>query len=108
LPKGFKLNEEAPIPYVIETPDKTGVLSADLPESGARITPPSTHFKIDVPLAASPQVGQSIDLRLSLSAFVCSENSSLCQIRSFIWNIPIAFSESGKSDPIAVTIPEAE
>jgi hypothetical protein len=106
LAKGFKLNEEAPIPYLIETPGKTGVLSAKLPEFGAKITPPVTHFKINVPLAESPQVGESIDLRLSLSAFVCNESSSLCQIRSFIWNIPITFSDSGKSDPIALSIPE--
>jgi len=106
LPEGFKLNEEAPIPYLIETPGKTGILSAELPESGARITPPATQFKISVPLAEAPQVGQSIDLRLSLSAFVCSENSSLCKIQSYIWNVPITFSDSGKSDPIALGIPE--
>ncbi len=106
LPKGFKLNEDVPLPYVIETPGKTGVLSAELPESGAKITPPATQFKINVPLAEAPQVGQSIDLRLSLSAFVCSENSSLCRIQSYIWNIPITFSESGRSDPIALSIPE--
>jgi thiol-disulfide isomerase/thioredoxin len=108
LPKGFKLNEEVPIPYVIETPSKTGILSADVPESGAKISPPATRFKIDVPLAEAPQAGQSIDLRLSLSTFVCSENSSLCQIKSFIFNIPIKFSDTAKSDPIAVTIPRAE
>ncbi len=108
LPKGFKLNEEVPLPYVIETPGKTGVLSADVPESGDKITTPATQFKINVPLAEAPQVGQSIDLRLSLSAFVCSENSSLCQIRSYIWNIPIKFSDSGNSGPISVTIPETE
>ncbi len=106
LPKGFKLNEEVPLPYVIETPGKTGVLSAELPEAGAKITPPATQFKIDVPLAEAPQVGQSIDLRLSLSAFVCSENSSLCRIQSYIWNIPITFSDSGGSDPIALSVPE--
>jgi thiol-disulfide isomerase/thioredoxin len=108
LPKGFKLNDEAPLPYVIETPEKNGILSADVPESGGKITPTTTQFKIDVPLADAPQNGQSIDLRLSLSAFVCSENSSLCQIRSFIWNIPIKFGDSGKSGPIRVTIPGAE
>jgi len=107
LAKGFKLNEEVPLPYVIETPGKTGVLSAEVPEAGARITPPATHFKINVPLAESPQAGQSIDLRLSVSAFVCSENSSLCQIQSFIWNIPITFSDSGKTDPIALSVPES-
>jgi thiol-disulfide isomerase/thioredoxin len=106
LVKGFKLNEEAPIPYLVETPGKTGILSADVPESGARITPPTTQFEIKVPFAESPQVGQTIDLRLSLSAFVCSENSSLCKIQSFIWNIPITISDSAKSDSIALGILE--
>jgi DNA-binding beta-propeller fold protein YncE len=106
LPKGFKLNEEVPVPYLVETPGKTGVLSAELPEFGAKINPPATQFKIDVPLAESPQVGRSIDLRLSVSAFVCSENSSLCKIQSFIWNVPITFSDSGSSDPISLGIPE--
>jgi thiol-disulfide isomerase/thioredoxin len=108
LPKGFKLNEEAPIPYVVETPSKTGFLSPDLPESGGKITPPSSQFKIDVPLADAAQVGQSVDLRISVSTFVCNEGSSICQIRSYICNIPVKFTDSGDSRPIAVTIPSGE
>jgi hypothetical protein len=104
LPKGFKLNEEVPLPYLVETPGKTGVLPLELSESGKKIKPPETHFQIDVPLAEPAKAGDSLDLRVSTSAFVCSESSSLCQIRSFIWNVPIRFADGASSEPIALEV----
>ncbi len=103
LPKGFKLNEESPITYLVETPDKEGILAPDLSPSGDKLSPPKTHFKINVPLAKPPEDGEKIDLKLSLLTLVCSEPSSLCRIRSLIWTVPITFSASGSSDPISLS-----
>ena len=91
LPKGYKFNEETPLDYLIETPGKTGILSADLPAEGQRIKPQVAHLQITVPLARAVADGDAFDLRLSLQTFVCNETSSLCQIRNFIWNVPISF-----------------
>ncbi len=98
LPKGYKFNEETPMDYLVETPDKTGILSPDLPPEGQRIKPQVSHLEIKVPLAKAAAAGDAIDLRLSLQTFVCSEASSLCQIRSFVWNVPISFGAQGASE----------
>jgi thiol-disulfide isomerase/thioredoxin len=103
LPKGFKLNEETPMPYRVETPDRAGLLAPEAATEGPKIKPPATHFPVPVRLAKAAAAGDSLDLRLSVLAFVCSEKSSLCQIRSFIWNVPIKFTPQGSRDPIRLT-----
>ena len=108
LPKGYKLNEESPMTYLVETPEKTGILAPELSLAGEKIKTPKTEFKITVPLAKSPEAGEKFDLRLSLNTFICSESSSLCRIRSLIWNVPITFSATGSTEPIALTTEEAK
>ncbi len=101
LPKGYKFNEETPMDYLVETPEKTGILSADLPPEGQRIKPQVGRFEVKVPLAKPAAAGEKLDLRLSLQTFVCSETSSLCQIRSFVWNVPITFGCPDRTIPFA-------
>ena len=103
LPKGYKLNEEAPIVYLVETPEKEGIVSSELSSGGERINHPKTEFKINVPLAKAAEAGEKLDLKLSLSSLICSEPSSLCRPHSLIWNIPISVSESGSTDPIPLS-----
>jgi thiol-disulfide isomerase/thioredoxin len=103
LAKGYKLNEEAPLAYLVETPEKEGILSPDLSPSGGKVNPPKTEFKITVPLANVPDPGEKLDLKFSLKTLVCSEPSSLCRIRSLIWTVPITFSASGSFEAIHLT-----
>ena len=103
LPKGYKFNEETPMDYLIETPGKTGILSPELPAEGQRIKPQVGHFEIAVPLAKAAVAGDALELRLSLQSFVCSEASSLCQIRSFVWNVPISFGAQAANDAIRLS-----
>ena len=91
LAKGFKLNEEVPLTYLVETPEKSGVLGPEVLPEGQKIKPPATKFTITVPLAKPAAAGDKLDLRLSLQTFVCSEASSLCQIKSYVWNVPVTF-----------------
>jgi thiol-disulfide isomerase/thioredoxin len=100
LAKGFKLNEGAPLVYLVETPDKTGVLAPEVPPEGQRLKPQVPQFNVTVPLAKAAGAGESLALRFSLQVFVCKETSNLCQIKNFVWNLPIAFSASGASEPI--------
>jgi thiol-disulfide isomerase/thioredoxin len=103
LPKGMKVNEEAPWLYVVETPEKTGMLSQELPVEGEKVNPPATQFKVTVPLAKAATAGEKLDLRLSLQTFVCSQNSKLCRIQSYIWNVPISFSDAAPAEAIRLT-----
>src|SRR5262249_49835642 len=43
LPKGYKLNEESPVTYLLETPDKEGILSTKLSPTGEKVSPPRTE-----------------------------------------------------------------
>jgi DNA-binding beta-propeller fold protein YncE len=102
LAKGFKLNEEAPLVYLVETPEKTGILGPEVPREGRRLKPQVSQFKVTVPLAKAGMAGQSIELRFSMQTFVCKETSNLCQIKNFVWNVPINFGATGSSEPISL------
>ena len=103
LPKGFKFNEETPLAYLVETPEKEGILSPEVLPSGDKVNPPKSEFKITVPLAKTPDPGDKFDLKVSLKTFVCSEPSSLCRIRSLIWTVPITVTPSAFLRPISLT-----
>jgi thiol-disulfide isomerase/thioredoxin len=106
LPKELKLNEESPLSYLVETPDQQGILGPEVLPQGQRIAPPTTSFRIDVPLAKPAAAGDKLKLRLSLQTFVCSHTSNLCMIRSFVWNMPITFSATGGVDQIDLSTPQ--
>ena len=103
LPKGYKFNAETPMDYLIETPNKPGTLSSKLAPEGERISPQVSHFEVTVPLSKTAAVGDTFDLRLSLQTFVCSEASSLCQIRSYVWNVPVSFVAQSAGDNVRLT-----
>lgn len=103
LPKGEKLNEEVAMSYLVETPGKTGILAPEVPAEGDRIKPPMTEFQITVPLAKPAAAGDSLELRLSLQTFVCSETSSLCKIVNYRWNVPITFGKPGADEAIRLS-----
>ena len=103
LAKGVKLNEEVPLTYLIETPEQTGVLGPEVLPEGQKIKPPATKFTITVPLAKPAAAGEKLELRVSLQTFVCSETSSLCQIKSYVWNVPVAFTESAAPEHVKLS-----
>jgi len=107
LAKEFKLNQEVPLTYLVETPDKTGILGPEVTPAGETVKPPATQFKITVPLAEPAAAGDKLELRLSLKTFVCSYTSNLCMIRSFIWKVPITFSAAGGVEQIALSTAKA-
>jgi thiol-disulfide isomerase/thioredoxin len=99
-----KLNTDAPMPYLLETPGKTGLLSADLPASGGKVSPPSQTFSVDVPLAKSVSAGDAFDLKLSAAAFVCNEGSGLCLIKSYVWTIPVHVASNASDPHVALSV----
>jgi len=105
LPKELKLNEESPLIYLVETPDKKGILGPEVLPEGQRIKPPATKFNINVPLANAALAGDKLELRLSLETVVCSHTSNVCVIRSFVWNVPISFTATGSTEPVSLSAP---
>jgi thiol-disulfide isomerase/thioredoxin len=102
LEKGVKVNAEAPMPYLIETPGKSGILADTVLPTGGKLEPPSAKFSVSFDLARPPAVGDVFDLKFSLSAFVCNEGSNVCLIKSYVWTVPVSVSAGGGSH-IALT-----
>ncbi len=97
LEKGYELNEQAPLTYLVETPDKPLALSNENPTTGGKIDPPHSPFTVKVPLAETPKDGETLKVKVSLKAMVCLPNS-LCTVKSFTWTVPVTFSAGGASD----------
>lgn len=101
LPKGYDLNAEAPMTYLVEAPDAPGSLGPENPTAGGRIEPPSETVTIAVPLASEAKAGQSLNIRVSLKAMVCLPNT-LCTVKNFVWNVPVTFADGA---PASVGVP---
>ena len=95
LPPGYKVTDQAPMPYLIETPGKEAVLSRDVVATVRNVDPPAQQFSVDVPLAQPASKGDAVNLKLSVQAFGCNEGSSLCKVFNFVYNVPITFEEGG-------------
>jgi thiol-disulfide isomerase/thioredoxin len=102
-PKGFKLNEQQAMPYVIETPGQSELLSQELEEAGGKIKKPSSKFSIKVPLSHPVKPGDHFNLSLSLTTFVCKQGSEgLCKLESYVWTVPVLIAD-GASPNVALT-----
>jgi hypothetical protein len=107
LAKDLKLNEEGSMAYLVETPGKSGVLSDKVRPGGERIKP-AASFTIKVSLAHAAADGETIPIRVSVLSLVCREASSVCFIKSTVWNVPVRFSATKKpGEPIALSGPVA-
>ena len=97
LEKGVKVHPRAPMPYLLETPGKTGLLSSQALANGGEVSTPSQSFTITVPLARPAVAGDTFELKLSLAAFVCNEGSNHYRIQSYAWTIPVSVASTGGS-----------
>lgn len=96
LPEGFELNPEAPMPVLLEAPGARGVLGADVSEYGSRVEPPKTQFDVEVPLTRTPRAGDTVGLKLSVSAFECKKGGAgFCRVRNYVWEVPVTFEAGG-------------
>ncbi len=111
LPRGFKLNDEAPTPirYLLEAPSNKGALDESVPPTGSHVEPAKTTFKVPVPLAQPLAAGQVLKVRLSVSSFICKSGASaFCTFQNVIWNVPVRFADDGASKVSLTNAPPAE
>lgn len=100
LPKGYELNAQAPMTYLVEAPDAPDALGPENPTTGGHIEPPSETLAIPVPLSVSAKPGETLKVKVSLKAMVCLPNT-LCTVKNFVWNVPVTF-EAGAPQRVAV------
>jgi thiol-disulfide isomerase/thioredoxin len=103
LPRGFKINQEAPMRYMLEAVSEDGrpIDSAGL---GKLIDPPHRDREFDVlapvrPAAKEP-VGQEV-FKLSLLYNYCQDGpNGVCKAASVVWQVPLTVS----ADATATTV----
>lgn len=95
LPRGYKLNPGAPMEYLVEAPDDPSALGSAISPLGTRVKDPRTEFQIEVPLAQPAAEGARLNLKLSLKSLICQ--TTLCEVHSTIWEVPVTFTSSGDS-----------
>jgi hypothetical protein len=95
LEAGYKINAEGSMPFLVETPGKTGIIDGEMEATGGKIEPPQKHFTSRVKLARPTSAGDAFDMKVSVSAFVCNEGSNFCTIKSYVWNVPVAVAADG-------------
>lgn len=105
LGPGDKLNEEVQTVYLVDAPGKPGALSDKVKPEGERIKP-AHSFPVVVPLAKPAADGDTLELKVSVQAFVCSGTSNVCRIQSTVWNVPLKFSAARPpGEPITLPAP---
>jgi DNA-binding beta-propeller fold protein YncE len=105
----FKVNADAPMPYLVETSGAAGRLADEPPIGGGKISPPKRKFPVTISLATPLSAGDKFDLKFSVSAFVCNEGSNLCQVKSYIWTVPVRVAGDGEPQVVlpAVSPPQS-
>jgi len=103
LDENTKVNSDSgSMPYVFEATGKEGLVPADLSSKVEKVDPPASKFTATLALDKEPSAGDEIEVKLSVQAFVCNNNSNLCQIKSYVWTVPVVFTDGGKK---TVTLP---
>ncbi len=97
LPEGFKINPDAPMPVLVETPVAPEALAAEL-ATGTRISPPRATFEVPVTLAKGASNGQSLQVQVSVSAFECKDGAAgLCRVKNYVFKVPVQFDDEGEA-----------
>jgi hypothetical protein len=95
LPPGYHLSAEAPLVYLAEA-DRPGTFAPEVSPTGQKIDQPTNPIRLKLPLARQALTGSTLQLKVSLSAFICLPNS-LCTIKNYVWNVPITFNAGNPS-----------
>jgi thiol-disulfide isomerase/thioredoxin len=95
LPPGYKVSADAPMVYLAEG-ERPDLFAPEVSPTGQKVENPAKEFQLKLPLARQALTGSSLQIKLSLSAFVCLPNS-LCTVKNYVWNVPITFSPGAPS-----------
>ena len=93
LPPGYKVSAEAPMVYLAEG-ERPDLFTPEVSTTGQRLGTPAKAFTLKLPLARQALTGSRLQVKLSLSAFVCLPNT-LCTVKNYVWNVPITFTPGG-------------
>jgi thiol-disulfide isomerase/thioredoxin len=104
LPEGYKINPDAPMPYVLEGGETPA--GSVTPRVVAEVAPPKETFAVNVPLSGEVKPGVVFTLKLSVSAFLCK--ATLCEIHSVVFEIPVTLADDGATTVVLAAPAKAE
>jgi hypothetical protein len=91
LPKGYKINELAPLRYFVESVDENGPIQRPVLEKLTNVADKKSTF--DIVLPASSEGSQR--LKISLAYYYCQNGSEgVCKAGSVVWKLPLTLSAS--------------
>lgn len=98
LPKGWKINAEAPMSYHLDAEGKTGGVARE--KLGTKkLARPAAEFEVLLPVSGT---GKD-QVQLGFDYFYCTvEEGGLCRKGSVVFDIPLELVESGPSEPIVL------
>jgi DNA-binding beta-propeller fold protein YncE len=102
LPPGFKINDLAPLRYLVEEEKGAGLIKPDALGQLRQLDKRSAQFDIELPLAAP--TGHAT-LKVSCSYFYCQEGAEgLCKAAAVVWTVPVEVVTDAPSDTVQLPV----
>jgi DNA-binding beta-propeller fold protein YncE len=98
LPQGFKLNNLAPVKYLVESDASDGPIDRQALGKAATLKETSPTFNIELPVLKD---SGSQKLKVSLAFYYCQEgDEGVCKAASVIWTVPLALSPEAANSSV--------
>lgn len=98
LPPGYKINELAPMSYLLEADGTDGPLDRGAMGEPVRLDKPSRTFEIAIPLKSAQGTDR---VTVSLAYYYCQEGGEgLCKMDTVAWELPIELREDAASTAV--------
>ncbi len=105
FPKGWKVNELAPMAYLLDAAGDRGPADRNAMGQMVRVEEPAAEFVVAVPVSGAG----SETLELSLNYYYCeSSGEGLCRMGSVVWTVPVTVAADATEStlPLFLEIPE--
>jgi DNA-binding beta-propeller fold protein YncE len=103
LPKGYKINAQAPLRYYLETEGDPGPIDPQTLGKLTKVEKPATAFDVAVPLTKS--AAGATTLKLSFHYYYCQEGAEgLCKIGSVTFLVPLKVDADAKSSSVELPL----
>ena len=114
LPKGWKLNAQAPVIYYVDVKGDQGPVDRRQIRRQQKVVEGKSKFAIPISLGKRGDEAKKIDaMEVTLNYFICQEagkeGEGLCRAGSVVWTFPLHLKADSKKHqvPLTVKVPAA-
>ncbi|MEX2112310.1 MAG: thioredoxin-like domain-containing protein [Pirellulales bacterium] len=103
LPAGYKINELAPLRYLVEPGGAQGPVAREALGKLTDAPQRKASFDIDLPVNGASGTDK---LKVSLAYYYCQDGSEgVCKVGSVVWNVPLEL--AADAAPSSITLPHS-